>query len=68
MKPEPLPTTYRQAEVNQILTALQAGDSCSVVGVGSVGKSNLLRFLGQDEVRQAYLGEAWQTYLFVYVD
>ncbi len=68
MKLEPLPTTYRQAEVNQILTALQAGDSCSVVGVGSVGKSNLLRFLGRDEVRQTYLGDAWQTYLFVYVD
>jgi len=68
MKSEPWPVNYRQAEVSQVMAALQAGDSCSIVGIGSAGKSNLLRFLGQDEVRQAYLGEAWASFLFVYVD
>ncbi len=68
MKPEPLPLTFRQAEVGQILSAAQAGDSCSLVGIGSVGKSNLLRFLQREDVRRNYLGEGWQEYLLVYID
>jgi DNA-binding response OmpR family regulator len=47
---------------------LTAGDSCSIVGIGSVGKSNLLRFLQREDVRQAQLGAEVEHYLFVYVD
>jgi DNA-binding response OmpR family regulator len=47
---------------------LSAGDSCSIVGIGSVGKSNLLRFLQREDVRQAQLGDEAEHYLFVYVD
>ena len=32
MKLDPLPTTYRTSEVEQIMAALRAGDSCSVIG------------------------------------
>ncbi|MBN1963906.1 MAG: hypothetical protein JW910_04635 [Anaerolineae bacterium] len=46
---------FREQEINYILTKLHAGDSCSVVGVGSVGKSNLLRHLLRPDVRQYHL-------------
>ncbi len=34
----------------------RAADSCSLVGVGSVGKSNLLQHLADPETQRAYLG------------
>lgn len=45
-----------------------AGDSSSIVGIGSVGKSNLLRFLQREDVRREHLGDGWDSTLFVYVD
>ncbi len=63
-----LPLSFRATEVDRILSTLQAGDSYSLVGIGSVGKSNLLRFLQQEDVRRAKLGQEWGKYLFVYVD
>jgi DNA-binding winged helix-turn-helix (wHTH) protein len=68
MKTKPLPMTFRASEVNQILGTLEAGESCAVVGIGSVGKSNLLRFLQREYVRRAKLGQEWDRYLFVYID
>lgn len=62
------PLTYRAEVVKPIMSCIGAGDSCSVVGIGSVGKTNLLRFLLGEDVRQVYLGDDWATYLFVYVD
>lgn len=47
---------FREREINYLLNRLQAGDCCSVVGVGSVGKSNLLRHLLRDEVHSFHLG------------
>ncbi|MCB0156255.1 MAG: winged helix-turn-helix transcriptional regulator [Anaerolineae bacterium] len=63
-----LPLTFRAEIVQPILEAVAAGNSCAVVGIGSVGKSNLLRFLQEEAVQQHYLGEAVPDYLFVYVD
>jgi len=68
MRLEPLPITFRESEVNQIMDLLRAGESCAVVGIGSVGKSNFLRFLEREDVRRATLGQAWNTYLFPYID
>ena len=69
MKTEPLPITYRASEVKKILAAVHAGDSCSVVGIGSVGKSNLLRFIHREDVRFTYLDqEERASRLFVYID
>lgn len=64
----PLSLTFRQIEVTRIMGALRAGESCSVVGIGSAGKSNLLRFLQREDVLQAYLGDEWASFLLVYVD
>jgi DNA-binding winged helix-turn-helix (wHTH) protein len=63
-----LPLTFRAEVVKPLLGYVSAGDSCAVVGIGSVGKSNLLRFLQREDVRQFYLGDEWSDYLFVYVD
>lgn len=63
-----LSLSFRATEVNKILSIIQSGDSCSLIGIGSVGKSNLLRFLQQEDARRAKLGQDWDKYLFVYVD
>ena len=63
-----LPPTYRQELVQYIFRLLRAGDSCSIVGVSGTAKSNLFRHLLNPEVRQHYLGDAWQSYLFLAVD
>jgi DNA-binding winged helix-turn-helix (wHTH) protein len=60
--------SFRSQETTQIFSRLRAGDSCQIIGIGSVGKSNLLRFLQQEDVRSAKLGAGWEKYLFVYVD
>lgn len=62
------PLTFRATEVKAIMDCLRAGDSCSVVGIGSVGKSNLLRFLQREDVGRHYLGQESAAYLFVYLD
>jgi DNA-binding response OmpR family regulator len=63
-----LPLSFRAAEVDRIISLIQSGESCSLIGIGSVGKSKLLRFLIQDDLRRAKLGQSWDKYLFVYVD
>jgi DNA-binding winged helix-turn-helix (wHTH) protein len=68
MQDQPLSKTYRHREVTQILSTIQAGDSCAVIGIGSAGKSNLLRFLQRSDILEDRLGPEWDRYLFVYVD
>jgi DNA-binding winged helix-turn-helix (wHTH) protein len=63
-----LPISFRQVEVRKIFNLLNAGDSCQIIGIGSVGKSNLLRFLQQEGVRRAKLGTEWDKYLLVHID
>jgi DNA-binding response OmpR family regulator len=60
--------TYRQKILTSIIRTIAAGESCSIVGVASTGKSNLFRFLIRPEVRQKYLEERWGEYLFLYID
>ena len=50
------------------MSRICAGESCSLIGVASVGKSNLLRFLMQPNIRQHYLGHDWELYHFVVID
>lgn len=63
-----LPLTFRQEKVDSILSLVTAGESCTLVGIGSVGKSNLLRFLQREDVIHAKLGQESADYLFVYID
>jgi hypothetical protein len=39
------PVDYRTLEIQEILTALRAGECCAVAGLSGAGKSNLLGFL-----------------------
>lgn len=55
--PDPLPVTYQRNDVAYVYETLLAGESCALVGSGSVGKSNLLHFLTRQDVRQYYLGD-----------
>lgn len=58
--------SYREAEVSTIFKSLTAGDSCSIVGVSGVGKSNLCRYLLQPQTQQTFIAN--NQYLFVHID
>jgi DNA-binding winged helix-turn-helix (wHTH) protein len=62
------PLTFRRELVARVMHSTVAGESCSIVGVASTGKSNLFRFLIRPDVRQKYLGESWGKYLFLHID
>ncbi|NTU79898.1 MAG: hypothetical protein HGA45_10920 [Chloroflexales bacterium] len=53
----PLPLTYRAALIERVAATLRAGECCSIVGAGGVGKTNLARFLLRADVQAAYLGD-----------
>jgi DNA-binding winged helix-turn-helix (wHTH) protein len=63
-----LPLTYRQAEVKAIARCIRVGDSCSVVGVSGMAKSNLFRHLLKRHVREYYLSDDWQKHFFLAAD
>lgn len=46
---------FRREEVTYIMRRWRSMESCSLVGVGSVGKSNLLQHLAQPETIRRYL-------------
>jgi hypothetical protein len=48
------PLDFRSEEVSYVMRRWLAGDSCSLVGVGSVGKSNLLQHLADSDVQKHY--------------
>jgi hypothetical protein len=49
------PMEFRQQEVGYVMERWRASDSCSLVGVGSVGKSNLLQHLSEPAVQSFYM-------------
>lgn len=51
-----LPITFRQALLGQVAAALRAGECCSIIGAGGVGKTNLARFLARPDVQGHYWG------------
>jgi hypothetical protein len=65
----PIPVDFREQTTRRIMQCIQGGECCAVVGVGSVGKSNLMRHLVRDQVRAHYLDdkEAQRT-LFLILD
>lgn len=49
------PIDFRKEEVSYVMQRWRASESCSLVGVGSVGKSNLLQHLSNPDVQRAYM-------------
>lgn len=49
------PLDYRKLEVGRVMDRWRASESCSLIGVGSVGKSNLMQHLADPRVQNAYM-------------
>ena len=49
------PLDFRKEEVGRVMERWRASESCSLVGVGSVGKSNLLQHLADTDVQAFYM-------------
>jgi hypothetical protein len=60
---------FRAAEVSQVMRCWRAVESVSLVGVGSVGKSNLLQHLADHDVQAHYLGaDSQQRFRAINID
>jgi DNA-binding winged helix-turn-helix (wHTH) protein len=59
---------FRKSELSQVIQYIHAGDSCLLFGIGSVGKSNLMRSLTRADILEQYLGDGWSQNIVVYVD
>ena len=53
---------YRQAEVSAIVEALDQGQSVSIIGPPSVGKTNLLRYLDQERLTPNDPASPWSRF------
>lgn len=49
------PLDFRKDEVSYVMQRWRASDSCSLIGVGSVGKSNLLQHLANPDIQKTYM-------------
>jgi hypothetical protein len=65
----PLPLTFRAEIIEPLVVSIRAGESCALVGVGSSGKSNIVRFLHERaDARQHYFGAEARRLLWLMVD
>jgi len=48
---------FREAETSYVMECLKNSESCALIGVGSIGKSNLLHHLCDDDILRYYLGD-----------
>jgi hypothetical protein len=55
------PIGFRQQEVEAVMRCWRAAESCSLVGIGSVGKSNLIQHLADPDVQAYYLPDKDQN-------
>lgn len=63
------PPDSRFAEIEKVLAFVKTGQSCQVVGVPGVGRSNLLRFLAFNRnIRIKHLGKTQSNFHFLYLD
>jgi hypothetical protein len=62
------PLHFRQDEVQFVAQRWQHSESCSLVGVGSVGKSNLLHHLSNNDVHLHYLGQRASRFIAITID
>lgn len=62
MMPRKYPRNYREAEMRELITALDGGHSVSVIGPPGVGKSNVLQYLDQNHVFDRPEDSPWIKY------
>ena len=59
------PVEYQHEDATYVFRQIIAGESCSLVGIGSVGKSNFMQFLTRQDVKQHYLSDYAPYYVMV---
>lgn len=59
---------FRKEEVQYVMDRWKASESCALMGVGSVGKSNLLHHLADPDTQDYYLGERSRKFRAVMID
>ncbi len=60
------PDTTRFKEIEKILNFIKEGNSCQLIGLPGVGKSNVMGFLSYNrDIRQKHLGENQKWFHFV---
>jgi hypothetical protein len=65
----PMPPHYQSDDCRYVYRSVRAGESCSLIGIGSVGKSNLLQNLTRAKVKEHHLDKNEAPYLImVYLD
>jgi len=62
------PLEFRKEEVSYVMKRWQAAESCALIGVGSVGKTNLLQHLIDPEVQKHYMGPKAQQFKAIMID
>lgn len=60
-----IPVDYQHQDARNVMRILGAGESCALVGVGSMGKSNFLRFIPRADVKERYLGDRGNYLLMI---
>lgn len=63
-----LAASFRAEILTPLIALLQAGESCSLVGVGDCGKSRLARFLARPDVGEHYFGGGATPVLGIYLN
>ena len=62
------PQDYRNEIIPRVIDAIAKGDSCYIVGMSGVGKSNFFRYLQSSATTQRYLPDQGRTFAFVWAD
>ncbi len=64
----PLPLQFRYHFMDKLIRLIQAGESMVVLGVASVGKSNVVQYLQQADVQQRHFSDQASQILITWVD
>lgn len=62
------PLYFRKEEVEFVTKRWKAQECCALIGVGSVGKSNLLHHIASETVQQHYIGQHTQKLKTIILD
>lgn len=64
---QPLPYWYQRDDLTYIFNQLRAGEFCSLIGMGSAGKSNLVSLVAREDVRPHYIQPSEEAMTYVVV-
>lgn len=59
---------FRKELAEKIFTRIKAGESCTVIGASSMGKTRLINYLMQVDARSHYLKEKAEKLIFLHVN